>query len=167
MYSPTDLDIAVAHVGRGYRVNWIDFGDAFWKLPTLPQSFLFSERYILDWEFSIPYNLVVRPEDVQLIDYVRGGDFLEKAFGLLEEYVGEATISTVLMTYDPLLPPVETYIVCIGNVIASNINLDTAKWEAIGAWGIKNVADILNPSYLKTTNNASVFLVDENTFLII
>jgi hypothetical protein len=41
-----------------------------------------------------------------------------------------------------------------------------AKWIAVGSWGQQNIADVNDPVYLKLQND-SVFLIDENTFLIL
>lgn len=158
-YLDIDIDKAVAYLGGGYRIIWDDKNDPYWINP-IPADISNQKLHVLNWASPVQSTYVERYKPEDLDGVVRSGDYLDKAWSQLEEYVGEATISTFP------LDGVDNFIVCIGGLWTNDPDLDVAKWEAAGIWAIENIVDCLDPTYLKVKDDG-VFLTDEKTFFII
>jgi hypothetical protein len=161
MYSDEQLDVGVVYVGGGYRVTWGDYGSSYWYVPET--RLVWSPRFIINWEQQKTVN---RLELSELPEKTRSGPYLEAAYNRIAGLLGDGIISQI-----PIIPQggttaVDTYIVCVGGETGMSPDLDLAKWIAVGSWGQQNIKDVNDPVYLKLQND-SVFLIDENTFLIL
>jgi len=163
-YSDEQIDIGVAIAGGGYRISWGDLDVAYWNPP--PDEKFWEDIYVIEWDSKITVDRV----PVEKLQYVvREPGYLEMAQAAVQSYLGEELVSSEL----PLLPVggtagnvVNTYVTCIGGEQQYDTDLDTAKWRVIGVWALENIQEIQNPTYLKTSYD-NVFMVDENTFLIL
>jgi hypothetical protein len=164
LYNDVDLDQGVALAAGAYRVQWGEYGSSYWKTPTPPDIY-YEYIYIFDWE--IPTE-TIKVEVDALKNYVRTGHYLEQAFLALQESFGDAEIS-VLPLYENGNPePENWFMVCVAGVTTVNKDLDTAKWQAVGIWGLENLYASLSSGYLKLNKEEpGVFLIDENTFLVL
>jgi len=161
IYSDLNIDISVAVVGGAYRIIWDDANDP-WITPA-PPDIANQPLYVINWGAPVQSIYIERVKPEYLQNIVREDPYLSEAFTRLESYVGEATISEFPVDYPGVI---STYIVCIGGVTITDIDLNVAKWKAIGVWGINNVENLLTPVYLRNNKDA-VFLIDYNTFLIL
>jgi hypothetical protein len=162
-YTDTELDIGVAVLGSGYRIDWGDVNRPYW-LP-VPEAVINQDLYVVNWETPGAVRRF-KPEDLYLI--TRSGSFLDKAFVNLEDTVGPAVITEIPLEEVDNTNPVSNYIVCIGGITTVNSDLDTAKWQACGLWALENIENMLNPTYLyNEVFGGGVFVIDENSFLIL
>jgi hypothetical protein len=162
-YTDIEIDIGVTLLGSGYRVDWDDVNRPYW-LP-VPESVLNQDLYVVDWDIPGAVRKF-KPEDLNRI--TRSGEFLDKAFTNLESIVGEAVISELLLYDDDVNANVLNYIVSVGGITTVSPALNVAKWEACGLWAMQNIEDALNPTYLyNQVFGGGVFVIDENTFLIL
>jgi len=162
-YTDTDIDIGVTLLGSGYRVDWGDVNTPYWK--PVPEAVVNQDLYVVDWETP---SAVRRFKPQDLYQITRSGDFLDKAFTNLESIVGEATITEIPLETEESITAVDNYIVCIGGVTTVNPDLNVAKWQACGLWALLNIEESLNPTYLyNEVLGGGVFVIDENTFLIL
>jgi len=161
MYTKTQIDEGVALAGGAYRVQWGEYGESYYKNPTPPDIY-YEYLYVLDWQTP---ESVIKVQVDQLVDFMRDGEYLEKAFSVLEEAFG-AVISTI-----PIVPDGETTaedwaLVCVGGFTGIAPTLSEAKWQAVGLWGLENLYEDATQGYLKIgTNEGAVFMIDENTYL--
>ena len=81
-YTNIDLDIGVALLGSGYRVDWGDVNTPYW-LP-VPEAVINQDLYVVDWE-TVGTVRKFKPDNLSLI--TRSGSFLDKAFSTLENHV--------------------------------------------------------------------------------
>ena len=162
-YTDADLDIGVTLLGSGYRIDWGDVNTPYWK--PVPEAVINQDLYVVDWETPTAIRRF-KPQDLYQI--TRSGSFLDKAFKNLEAIVGDATISELLIYDDNVGEDVLNYIISIGGITTVSPVLTVAKWEACGLWALQNIEDALNPTYLyNEISNGGVFVIDENTFLIL
>ena len=161
-YTDTDLDIGVALLGSGYRIDWGDVNSPYW-LP-VPESVINQDLFVVDWETPGAVRRF-KPDGLSLI--TRSGSFLDKAFSTLENLVGSAVITELVLT-DADEVDTTNYIVCVGGITTVNPDLNTAKWEACGLWALQNIENALNPTYLyNEVFGGGIFVIDENSFLIL
>lgn len=166
MYSDIELDIGVTHVGGGYRINWQDYTDPYWV--PLSAEDIYEIRYVINWGSPEQSIYVQRYVIDELYNVTRSGEFLEQAYQRMIEYTGQdVKISVVPVDYDGVIE--DTIFMSNGFQLISQRgnDIDLAKWQLVGSWGLENIKDVLNPSYLKIANESGVFLIDEKTFLIL
>jgi hypothetical protein len=166
MYTDSELDIGVVHVGGGYRINWDDYTNPYW-VPLAIED-IEEIRYVVNWGTPEQSIYVERYTIDKLPELTRSGEYLEQAFQRMIEYTGQdVEISIVPINYEGTIE--DTIFMSNGYQFVSErgTDLDKAKWQLVGLWGLENIKDIFNPSYLKIANESGVFLIDEKTFLIL
>lgn len=166
LYTDEDIDQGVALAGGGYRVQWGEYGNSYWKTPTPPDIY-YKYHYVLNWDTS---NGALKVAVNELVNWVRSGSYLQKTFALLEAGIARVAVSTV-----PIIIPGDTiaidwYLVSIDGVNTANPDLETAQWQAIGIWGMRNLYPTSNAGYMKVMSDSfddpALFMIDENTYLI-
>ena len=162
LYTDEELDQGVALVCGAYRVQWGQFGDSYYKTPT-PADIYYDYYYVFDWD-NIETTIKVPIEG--LINYVRSGDFVQRAYNILDASLESVEISTIPLTQTGNPVATNWYLVTLDGINVFSPSLDAAKWKAVGIWGMENIYPSLADGYL-TANNAqpAVFMIDENTFL--
>jgi len=161
-YTDQQLDEGVAIAGGGYTISWGDLDAAYWNLPTEKQYY--ETLYIIDQGSD---RTIKRLPANRLHTYVRSEEYLNVAIEAVESHLQKKmTIEEI-----PIMPEgedvaVNTYITSIGGENALDADLLTAKWKVIGTWARKNILDVNDASYLKLERDG-VFLIDENTFLVL
>jgi hypothetical protein len=161
-YTNIDLDIGVALLGSGYRVDWGDVNIPYW-LP-VPEAVINQDLYVVDWE-TVGTVRKFKPDNLSLI--TRSGSFLDKAFSTLENLVGPAVITELVLTSADNTDTTN-YVVCVGGITTVSPDLNIAKWEACGLWALQNIENALNPTYLyNEVFGGGIFVIDENSFLIL
>lgn len=164
LYDDVDLDQGVALAAGAYRVQWGEYGSSYWKNPTPPDIY-YEYMYIFDWQNP---EETIKVEADELKNYVRTGKYLERAFSFLQESFGEAEVSVIPLFSVGNTDPENWFMVCVAGVTTVNKDLDTAKWQAVGIWGLEKLYSSASSGYLKlNTEEPGVFLIDENTFLVL
>jgi hypothetical protein len=164
LYSDEELDQGVALVCGAYRVQWGEYGDPYYKTPTPPDIY-YEYHYVFDWENA---ETTIKVSVDKLLNYVRSGDFLQRAYDILDNSLESVEISTL-----PVIEPGDTeattwYLVTLDGINVFSPDLDTATWKAVGIWGMENIYPYANDGYFKINNSLpAVFLIDENTYLVL
>lgn len=161
-YTNQQLDEGVAIAGGGYTISWGDLDAAYWNSPTEKQYY--ETLYIIDQGSD---KTIKRLPIDRLASYVRSEQYLNVAIEAVESYLQEKMIIGEM----PLIPEggtvaTNTYVVSIGGENVLDADLLTAKWKVIGTWARNNILNVNDASYLKIEKD-SVFLIDENTFLVL
>ena len=164
-FTDYQLDEGAAIAGGGYTIAWGDLEASYWNPP--PDEQLPETLYVLNWDDVDGY---VRLPIEKIQQVVRTETYVDKAVAAVEEYLSEE----IIISQIPLIPEggtagtaaIDTYIACLGGEGTFNVDLNLVKWQAVGTWAQNNIEDIQSPSYLKLEKD-SIFLIDENTFLIL
>jgi hypothetical protein len=161
-YTDQQLDEGVAIAGGGYTISWGDLEATYWNPPT--DRKYYEILYVIEWDSA---NTINRLSVERLPSYIRNERYIESAVSAVESYLGEEMIIGEIL----LIPVggtigVNTYVVTIGGETALDTDLLLAKWKVIGAWARNNIKEVSSASYLKLEKD-NVFLIDENTFLIL
>jgi hypothetical protein len=164
LYTDEELDQGVALAAGAYRVQWGEYGSSYWKNPTPPDVY-YDYHYVFDWQNA---DETIKVEIEKLKNYVRGGVYLERAFDYIQEQYGAAEITIMPLFIEGEIVATDFYVVCVGGITTVNPDLDVAKWQAAGIWGMNNLFATANIGYLKISDGEPcVFMVDENTFLVL
>jgi hypothetical protein len=129
----TDLEIDeyVIYAGGGYKTQWKDFSQPYYL--QVPDIILNQYRYVINWESAATIQRF--PADL-LYTVTRSGPYLDAAFQAVEGMAGLAIISTLLIDYGAT--EALTYIISLGGIVVYSLDLNAARWKAIGYWMHEN-----------------------------